>query len=183
MASSSLSLPARIGLLLLPLGFTLLLLEIGFRSAAYLGGNEGRLEDLEDDSETPPDGERVQLGRIHQIQLSANLRIVYEHKPNLRLVDGRGNEYTINRSGFRRPLYPIEKVFDRTRHHIEFRSAGGSDYPRNCTTPCAFHHLCGVYAGIVGCSAELPDGLRFAPGLRRGSPPLFLYEAGDRLVA
>ena len=69
------------------------------------------------------------------------------------------------------------------RHHIEFRSAGGSDDPRNCTTLCAFHHLRGVHAGTVGCSGEAPDGLRFSLGLRRGYPPLFLYEAGDRLVA
>ena len=110
MASSSLSLPARIGLILLPLGLTLLLLEIGFRSAAYLGANEGRLEDLEHDTEVPPpDVKRLQLSRIHQIKLSANPRILYEHKPNLRLVDGRSNQYTINRSGFRGPLYPIEK--------------------------------------------------------------------------
>jgi hypothetical protein len=37
--------------------------------------------------------------------------------------------------------------------------------------------------GRPSSQGEAPDGLRFSLGLRRGYPPLFLYEAGDRVVA
>lgn len=87
---------------------TLLFLEIYFRSAAYLVGNKGRLEDLEPDTlATSPQGSSIK--RKYQIKLSANPKIVYEHRPNLRLVDDRNNTYTINRSGFRGPDYPVDK--------------------------------------------------------------------------
>jgi hypothetical protein len=46
-------------------------------------------------------------------------------------------------------------------HHIEFRSQGGSDEPENRTTLCAWHHLRGVHAGIVGIEGRAPDALRF----------------------
>jgi hypothetical protein len=65
------------------------------------------------------------------------------------------------------------------RHHVEFRSAGGSDDPANCVTLCAFHHLRGVHAGRVGVRGRAPDGLRFGLGLRRGRAPLAVYSSGD----
>ena len=34
-------------------------------------------------------------------------------------------------------------------HHLEFRSAGGSDDPSNCITLCAFHHLRGIHTGLI----------------------------------
>ena len=68
------------------------------------------------------------------------------------------------------------------RHHIAFRSAGGSDEPRNCTTLCAFHHLRSVHAGTIACSGEAPDTLRFALGLRRGYPPMLDFGPGERLA-
>jgi hypothetical protein len=65
------------------------------------------------------------------------------------------------------------------RHHVEFRSAGGSDDPANCVTLSAFHHLRGVHAGRVGVRGRAPDGLRFGLGLRRGRAPLAVYSSGD----
>ncbi len=84
---------------------TLFCLEIVFRSWAYFELNEGRLEDLQEENPTISD-KRMQLTREHQIKLSANPKIIYEHKPNLHLIDSVGNEYTINGSGFRGPEHP-----------------------------------------------------------------------------
>ena len=61
-------------------------------------------------------------------------------------------------------------------HHIEFRSAGGSDELENRTTLCAFHHLRGVHAGVVRLTGRAPDRLRF-------ELPLAVYASGDRLLA
>jgi hypothetical protein len=68
-------------------------------------------------------------------------------------------------------------------HHIVFRSAGGSDALENRVTLCAWHHLRGVHAGVVGCSGKAPGGLRFSLGLRESGPPLVVYGSGDRVVA
>jgi len=64
-------------------------------------------------------------------------------------------------------------------HHIEFRSAGGSDEPDNRVTLCAFHHLRGVHAGVLGCVGRAPDGLRWELGIRPGVTPLMAYRSGD----
>jgi hypothetical protein len=57
-------------------------------------------------------------------------------------------------------------------HHVVFRSAGGSDDPRNRITLCAFHHLRGVHAGRMQVRGEAPDGLVF-------DLPLGRYLSGD----
>jgi hypothetical protein len=67
-------------------------------------------------------------------------------------------------------------------HHITFRSAGGSDALDNRTTLCAWHHLRGVHAGIVGCRGRAPDGLLFELGLRRRRRPLLACRSGDVLI-
>ncbi len=66
------------------------------------------------------------------------------------------------------------------RHHIELRSAGGSDDDANLITLCAFHHLRGVHQGLVRISGVAPDRLRFELGLRPGRQPLEVYGSGDR---
>ena len=68
-------------------------------------------------------------------------------------------------------------------HHVEFRSAGGSDDLGNRTTLCAWHHLRGVHAGTVRCTGTAPGRLRFELGLRRGRPPLAAYLSGDRIAS
>jgi hypothetical protein len=59
-------------------------------------------------------------------------------------------------------------------HHVEPRSAGGSDDPDNCTTLCAQHHLRGVHGGTVRCRGRAPDGLRFELGVHPAGRPCSL---------
>jgi hypothetical protein len=67
-------------------------------------------------------------------------------------------------------------------HHVTFRSAGGSNALDNRTTLCAWHHLRGVHAGIVGCRGRAPGELRFELGRRRRKRPLLAYRSGDVLA-
>jgi hypothetical protein len=64
-------------------------------------------------------------------------------------------------------------------HHLEFRSAGGSDAPENRVTLCAFHHLRCLHAGLLRVRGRAPDDLIFELGLRPGAPPLARYRSGD----
>jgi hypothetical protein len=68
------------------------------------------------------------------------------------------------------------------RHHIEFRSQGGSDAAENQTTLCAFHHLRGVHGGRIRIRGRAPVALRFDLGIRADRAPLVSYASGDRLV-
>jgi hypothetical protein len=67
-------------------------------------------------------------------------------------------------------------------HHIQFRSAGGSDELGNRVTLCAFHHLRGVHANRLRCVGRAPDGLTWQIGIRPGAAPLAAYASGDRQV-
>jgi hypothetical protein len=64
-------------------------------------------------------------------------------------------------------------------HHLEFRSAGGSDAPENRVTLCSFHHLRCLHAGLLRVRGRAPDDLIFELGLRPGAPPLARYRSGD----
>jgi hypothetical protein len=64
-------------------------------------------------------------------------------------------------------------------HHIQFRSAGGSDDLENRTTLCVWHHLRAVHAGLIRCTGRAPGRLGFALGLREGRAPLVTYASGD----
>jgi hypothetical protein len=44
---------------------------------------------------------------------------------------------------------PVCSRRDVTPHHLQFRSAGGSDAPRNITSVCTWCHLCGVHGGRI----------------------------------
>jgi hypothetical protein len=68
-------------------------------------------------------------------------------------------------------------------HHVEFRSAGGSDAEENRIALCAFHHLRCLHAGLLRVRGEAPDGLVFELGVRAGAPPLARYRSGDLEVA
>src|SRR6266850_164872 len=57
-------------------------------------------------------------------------------------------------------------------HHIEFRSAGGSDDPSNLVSLCAVHHLRGVHMGRLRVSGTAPDRLRWEVGGGAGAGPL-----------
>jgi hypothetical protein len=64
-------------------------------------------------------------------------------------------------------------------HHIVFRSQHGGDELSNLTTLCAWHHLRGVHAGLVRCTGQAPDALRFELGRRPQRPPLLVYGPGE----
>jgi hypothetical protein len=44
---------------------------------------------------------------------------------------------------------PVCNRRDVTPHHLQFRSAGGSDDPGNLTSPCAWCHLHGIHGGRI----------------------------------
>lgn len=57
-------------------------------------------------------------------------------------------------------------------HHVEFRSAGGSDEPENLVSLCAAHHLRGVHMGRIRVRGTAPDGLHWELGVRPGMAPV-----------
>ena len=62
-------------------------------------------------------------------------------------------------------------------HHIQFRSAGGSDDPMNLVSLCAAHHLQCVHNGWIRVRGKAPDGLYWELGVRPGRAPLVVVEA------
>jgi len=87
------------------------------------------------------------------------------------------------RDGWRCAVPGCSSMQNLHDHHIRFRSAGGSDALANRVTVCAFHHLRGLHAGIVGCAGRAPDDLTWEMGIRPGSKPLVTYRSGDLRVA
>ena len=53
------------------------------------------------------------------------------------------------------------------RHHVEFRSHGGSDDESNQISLCAAHHLFGIHEGRMRVTGNAPDALAWEFGLRR----------------
>ena len=53
------------------------------------------------------------------------------------------------------------------RHHIEYRSHGGSDEEPNQICLCAAHHLFGIHEERMRVTGKAPDGLVWEFGLRR----------------
>lgn len=84
------------------------------------------------------------------------------------------------RDGWRCKVPGCTSMQNLHSHHIQFRSAGGSDDPANRVTLCAFHHLRGVHAERIRCTGTAPDGLTWQLGIRRGKEPLATYGSGDR---
>ncbi|MFL5308827.1 MAG: HNH endonuclease [Myxococcales bacterium] len=56
-------------------------------------------------------------------------------------------------------------------HHIEFRSAGGSDDPSNLVSICAAHHLRGIHMGRLRVRGKAPDDLHWEVVSPVGAPP------------
>jgi len=67
---------------------------------------------------------------------------------------------------------PICSLAAAQGHHIEYRSAGGSDEAENLVSLCAGHHLHGVHMGYVRVRGKAPDRLHWQLGVRPGMPPL-----------
>jgi hypothetical protein len=64
-------------------------------------------------------------------------------------------------------------------HHLQFRSAGGSDEAGNRVALCAFHHQRCLHVGFMRIRGRAPDGLVFELGLRPGALPVMRYRSGD----
>jgi hypothetical protein len=75
---------------------------------------------------------------------------------------------------------PVCNRRDVTPHHIQFRSAGGSDDAHNLTSPCAWCHLHGIHGGRI--RAVGPAGqIRWELG-PKGAPSLIVH-GRERMVA
>jgi len=85
----------------------------------------------------------------------------------------------IERDGYRCAVPGCTSRRNLHDHHVEFRSAGGSDAPSNRITLCAFHHQRCLHAGLLRVLGRAPDDLVFELGLRAGAPPLARYRSGD----
>jgi hypothetical protein len=57
-------------------------------------------------------------------------------------------------------------------HHVDYRSAGGSDDPDNLISVCAAHHLHGIHMGWVRVRRVGVGRLRWQLGVRPGFAPL-----------
>lgn len=55
-------------------------------------------------------------------------------------------------------------------HHLQFRSAGGSDDPANLVSLCAAHHLQGVHKGWIRVRGVAPHALEWKLGEARQTP-------------
>jgi hypothetical protein len=95
----------------------------------------------------------------------------------------RPPDRVIERDGYRCAVPGCTSRRNLHDHHVTFRSAGGSDAPRNRITLCAFHHQRCLHAGLLGVRGRAPDGLVFELGLRLDAPPLARYRSGDIAVS
>jgi hypothetical protein len=80
----------------------------------------------------------------------------------------------IERDGYRCTVPGCTSRRNLHDHHIEFRSAGGSDAQENRVTLCAFHHLLCLHAGFLRVRGRAPDAHVF-------EMPLARYRSGDLL--
>ena len=60
-------------------------------------------------------------------------------------------------------------------HHMQYRSAGGSDEMKNQISLCAPHHLRGVHMGRVRIRRESPGRLRWELGVGEGGAPRHVF--------
>ena len=89
----------------------------------------------------------------------------------------------IARDGYRCMVPGCSSRRNLQDHHVEFRSAGGSDEPDNRVTLCVFHHLRCLHAGFLRIAGRAPDELVFELGVRAGAAPLARYRSGEIAVA
>jgi hypothetical protein len=72
---------------------------------------------------------------------------------------------------------PVCMRRDVTPHHIEFRSAGGSDDATNLTSPCTWCHLHGVHGGRIRASGTA-ERIRWELGPKRA--PSLIVDGRER---
>jgi hypothetical protein len=75
---------------------------------------------------------------------------------------------------------PVCNRHDVTPHHIQFRSAGGSDEVHNLTSPCSWCHLLGVHGGRLRASGTA-EHIRWELGPRNA--PCLVINGRERIVA
>jgi hypothetical protein len=75
---------------------------------------------------------------------------------------------------------PVCNRRDVTPHHIQFRSAGGSDEAHNLTSPCSWCHLLGVHGGRIRASGTA-EHLRWELGPRNA--PCLIVNGRERVAA
>jgi hypothetical protein len=97
----------------------------------------------------------------------------------LRDPSARRPDPVFERDGYRCAVPGCTSRRNLQDHHIEFRSAGGSDAPDNRVALCAFHHQRCLHAGLLGVHGRAPDQLVFELGRRPEGPPLARYRSGD----
>jgi hypothetical protein len=97
----------------------------------------------------------------------------------LRDPTARRPDPVIERDGYRCAVPGCSSRRNLHDHHIEFRSAGGSDAQGNRITLCAFHHQRCLHAGLLRIRGRAPAELVFELGLRSHAPPLARYRSGD----
>jgi len=73
---------------------------------------------------------------------------------------------------------PVCTRGDVTPHHIQFRSAGGSDDASNVTSPCSWCHLYGVHGGRIRASGTA-DHIRWELGPK--NEPSLIVDGRERL--
>ena len=93
----------------------------------------------------------------------------------LRDAQARRVDPVIERDGYRCGVPGCTSRRNLHDHHIEFRSAGGSDEASNRITLCAFHHQRCLHAGLMRVRGRAPDALVF-------ELPLTRYRSGDVLL-
>ena len=93
----------------------------------------------------------------------------------LRDAQARRVDPVIERDGYRCAVPGCTSRRNLHDHHIEFRSAGGSDESSNRVTLCAFHHQRCLHAGLMRVRGRAPDALVF-------ELPLARYRSGDVLL-
>lgn len=75
---------------------------------------------------------------------------------------------------------PVCNRRDVTPHHIQFRSAGGSDEDHNITSACTWCHLHGVHGGRIRATGTA-DHVRWELGPR--SAPTVIVDGRERMAA
>jgi hypothetical protein len=79
-----------------------------------------------------------------------------------------------------RCLSPVCTRRDVTPHHLRFRSAGGSDEPRNIGSLCCWCHLEGVHGGRIRALGTADD-IRWQLGVP--GAPCLVVQGRERLAA
>jgi hypothetical protein len=98
---------------------------------------------------------------------------------SLRDPSARRPDPVLERDGWRCAVPGCTSRKNLHDHHLEFRSAGGSDAPENRITLGAFHHLRCLHLGLLRIRGRAPGRLVFELGVRRDAPPLARYRSGD----